>query len=129
MTKTIFYKHNVSDNYLSNCLIRCVCKKIVFVIPYFSMVIKKYAKSKQISRKFAKLPPPPLQLNFRHCICDAIFIILESQMASKLQFTPTKLQITRSKFTSLTADTFQLTNMQFIISSSAYMKTLTLCVY
>ena len=24
-------------------------------------------------------PPPPFQLNFRHCICVAIFIILESQ--------------------------------------------------
>ena len=36
-------------------------------------------------------------------------------MASKLQVTPTKLQVTRSKFTSLTADTnkFQLTNMIF----------------
>ena len=48
-------------------------------------------------------PPPPLfQLNFRHCICVAIFIILESQseklyMASKLQVTPTKLQVTPTK--------------------------------
>ena len=66
--------------YWSNCLIRCVCKKSFLSYPYFSMVIKKYAKSKQICRKFAKLPPPlPLQLNFRHCICVAIFIILESQ--------------------------------------------------
>ena len=37
-------------------------------------------------------------------------------MASKLQVTPTKLQVMRSKFTSLTADTnkFQLTNKLFI---------------
>ena len=37
-------------------------------------------------------------------------------MTSKLQVTPTELQITRSKFTRLTADTnkFQLTNMLFI---------------
>ena len=37
-------------------------------------------------------------------------------MASKLQATPTKLQVTRSKLTSLTAETnkFQLTNMPFI---------------
>ena len=37
-------------------------------------------------------------------------------MASKLQITPTKLQITRSKLTSLTAETnkFQLSNMLFI---------------
>ena len=26
-----------------------------------------------------KAPPPLFQLNFRHCICVAIFIILESQ--------------------------------------------------
>ena len=31
-------------------------------------------------RNSQSLPPPPLfQLNFRHCICVAIFIILESQ--------------------------------------------------
>ena len=37
-------------------------------------------------------------------------------MASKLQVTPTKLQVTRSKLTSLTAETnkFQLINMLFI---------------
>ena len=37
-------------------------------------------------------------------------------MASKLQVTPTRLQVTRSKLTSLTAETnkFQLTNMLFI---------------
>ena len=37
-------------------------------------------------------------------------------MASKLQVTPTKLQVTRSRLTSLTAETnkFQLTNMLFI---------------
>ena len=46
--------------YWSNCLIRCVCKKSFLSYPYFSMVIKKYAKSKQICRKFAKLCPPYL---------------------------------------------------------------------
>ena len=37
-------------------------------------------------------------------------------MGSKLQVTPTKLQVTRSKLTSLIAETnkFQLTNMLFI---------------
>ena len=41
----------------------------------FPWLLKKYAKSKQICRKFAKpCPPPP----FCHCICVAIFIILES---------------------------------------------------
>ena len=44
--------------------------------------------------------PPPFQLNFRHCICVAIFIILESQSEKlwhKLQVTPTKLQVTPTK--------------------------------
>ena len=59
--------------------------------------------------------PPLFQLNFRHCICVAIFIILESQseklwhqnyklrpqklqvMPTKLQVTPTKLQVTLTK--------------------------------
>ena len=36
-------------------------------------------------------------------------------MASKLQVTPAELQVTRSKFTSLTGGTkFQLTNMLFV---------------
>ena len=70
------------------------------------------------SQSFA--PPLPLQLNFRHCMCVAIFIIWgitkRKVMASRLQVTPTKLQVTRSKHTSLTAETnkFQLTNMLFI---------------
>ena len=45
-------------------------------------------------------PPPLFQLNFRHCICDAIFIILESQSEKlwhQLQVTPTKLQVTPTK--------------------------------
>ena len=71
------------------------------------------------SQSFAP-PPLPLQLNFRHCMCVAIFIIWgitkRKVMASRLQVTPTKLQVTRSKHTSLTAETnkFQLTNMLFI---------------
>ena len=45
------------------------------------MVIKKVCKIKTNLLEIRKaLPPPPsLQLNFRHCICVAIFIILESQ--------------------------------------------------
>ena len=60
-----------------------ICKKSFLSFPYFSVVIKKNAKSKVICWKFAKLcsppPPLPLQLNFSHCIWVAIFIILESQ--------------------------------------------------
>ena len=75
--------------YLSNCLIRCVCKKSFLSFSYFSMVIKKIHHFGITKRKV---------------------------MASKLQVTPTKLQVTRSKLTSLTAETdkFQLTNMLFI---------------
>ena len=69
------------------------------------MVIKKYAKSKQICRKFAKLPPPPTSstefppLHMR-CNIHHFGITKREVMASKLQVTPTKLQITN-----LTADT------------------------
>ena len=91
------------------------------------------------SQSFAP-PPPPLQLNFCHCMCCNIHhfgITKRKVMGSKLQVTPTKLQVTltklqvkltklqvaptklqvtRSKLTSLTAETnkFQLTNMLFI---------------
>ena len=68
--------------YLSNCLIRCVCKKLFLSFSYFSMVIKKNMQNQNKfvgnSQSFAP-PPLSLQLNFRHCICVAIFIILESQ--------------------------------------------------
>ena len=95
MTKTIFYKHNVLDKYIIS--------------------IKKYAKSRQICRKFAKL--------YMCCNIHNFGITKRKVMASKLQVTPTKLQVTSTKlqvtptkFTSLTADTnkFQLTNMLFI---------------
>ena len=66
-------------------------------------------------------PPPPtfstefsplyMRYNIHH-----FGITKRKVMASKLQVTPTKLQVTRSKPTSLTAETnkFQLTNMLFI---------------
>ena len=68
--------------YLSNCLIRCVCKKSFLSFSYFSMVTKKICKIKtNLSeiRKALPPPPPPFQLHSRHCICVAIFIISESQ--------------------------------------------------
>ena len=68
----------------------------------FPWLLKKYAKSKQIWRKFDKSPPPPFQLNFCPCISVAIFIInfgitKRKGMGSKLQVTPTKLQVTPTK--------------------------------
>ena len=74
----------------------------------------------EIRKALPPPPPPPLQLNFCYCICVANIhhfgITKRKVMAPKLQVTPTKKQITHSKFTSLTADTnkFQLSTMLFI---------------
>ena len=86
--------------YLSNCLIRCVCKKSLLSFSYFFMVIKrKYAKSKQICRKFAKPspPPPPLLPLYMCCNIHHFGIAKRKVMGSKLQVTPTKLQVTPTK--------------------------------
>ena len=111
MTKTIFYKHNVSDNYTNTVLVQ--------------NNMQNQNKFVGNSQSFPP-PPPPFQLNFRHCMCCNIHhfgITKRKVMASKLQVTPTKLQVTptklqvtRSKLTSLTAETnkFQVTNMLFI---------------
>ena len=55
-------------------------------------------------------PSPHFQLNFCHCICVAIFIILESQ-SERLRHQNYKLRLQN-----LTAETnkFQLTNMLFV---------------
>ena len=86
---------------------------------------KTYAKSKQIFRKFAKLSPPfstefsPLYMccNIHHFgitkrnYKTTSYAHKTTSYAHKL-----KLQVMRSKLTSLTAETnkFQLTNMLFI---------------
>ena len=110
----------------------------------FPWLLKKYAKSKQIYRNFAKLcpsPPPPSSTEhlplYTCCNIHHFGITKRKIMGSKLQVTPTKLQVTltklqvtltklqvmptklqvtRSKLTSLTAETnkFQLNNMLFI---------------
>ena len=113
--------------HLCNCLIRCVCKKSFLSFWYFPWLLKKYAKSKQICRKFAKLCPPisstEFPLLYMCCNIHHFGITKQKVIASKLQVTPTKLQVTptklqvtRSKLTSLTAETnkFQLTKMLFI---------------
>ena len=66
--------------YLSNCLIRCVCKKSLLSFSYFSMVIRKNMQNqnKFVGNSLSLAPPPPPP-PFCHCICVAIFIILESQ--------------------------------------------------
>ena len=65
---------------MSNCLIRCVCKKSFLSISYFPWLLKKICQIKTNLSEIRKaLPLPPLQLNFCHCICVATCIILESQ--------------------------------------------------
>ena len=93
------------------------------------MVVKKYAKSKQICPKFAKLcPPPPTSpteflLLYMCCNIHHFGITKRKVTASKLQVkapklqvTRAKLQVTRSKLTSLTAETnkFQLAIHNFL---------------
>ena len=50
-----FFLTTTEKYFLSNCLIRCVCKKSFLSFPYISMV-----KSKQICWKFAELCPLPI---------------------------------------------------------------------
>ena len=108
--------------YLSNCLIRCVCKKSFLSFPNFSMVIKKICKTKTNLSEIRKaLPPAPSSSTefpplYMCCNIHHFGITKRKVMASKLQVMPTKLQVTSSKFTSLTADTnkLQMTNMLFI---------------
>ena len=67
--------------YLSNCLIRRVCKNRFCHFRTFPWLLKKICKIKTNLSEIRKaLPSPPLQLNFSHCICVAIFIILESRL-------------------------------------------------
>ena len=64
----------------NSCILCCICLIVSYVVfvknrfchfRTFPWLLKKYAKSKQICRKFAKLcpppPPPPFQPNFCHC--------------------------------------------------------------
>ena len=72
------------------------------------------------SKSFPPPPPPTFSTEFSplymRCNIHHFGITKRKVMASKLQVTPIKLQVTRSKLTSLTAETnkFQLTNMLFI---------------
>ena len=47
--------------YLSNCLIRCLCKKSLLSFSYFSMVIKKNMQNqnKFVGNSLSLAPPPP----------------------------------------------------------------------
>ena len=72
-------------------------------------LLKKYAKSKQICRKFAKpCPPPPLLPLYMCCNIHHFGIAKRKVMGSKLQVTPTKLQVTLAKL-QVTASKLQVT--------------------
>ena len=91
--------------YLSNCLIRRVCKKSFLSFSYFSMVIKNNMQNQnkfvRNSQSFAPPPPPTssteVQPLYMCCNIHHFGITKRKVMASKLQVTPTKLQVTRSK--------------------------------
>ena len=80
----------------------------------FPWLLKKYAKSKQICRKFAKPCPPPKKLQVTPTKLQVTLAKLQvtptklQVTLTKLQVTPTKQQVTRSKLTSLTAETNKL---------------------
>ena len=104
--------------YLSNCLIRCVCKKLFLSFPYFSPWLLKKIFAPPPPTSSTEFPPLYMCCNFHHFgITKRKVMASKLQVtASKLQVTPTKLQVTCSNLTSLTADTdkFHVTNMLFI---------------
>ena len=85
--------------YLSNCLIRCVCKKSLLSFSYFSMVIKKNMQNqnKFVGNSLSLAPPPPLLPLYMCCNIHHFGIAKRKVMGSKLQVTPTKLQVTPTK--------------------------------
>ena len=85
--------------YLSNCLIRCVCKKSLLSFSYFSIVIKKNMQNqnKFVGNSLSLAPPPPLLPLYMCCNIHHFGIAKRKVMGSKLQVTPTKLQVTPTK--------------------------------
>ena len=92
------------------------------------MVIKKkYAKPKQICRKFAKScpPPPPLLPLYMCCNIHHFGIVKRKVTPTKLQVTPTKLQVTLAKLQvtptklQVTLTKLQVTVVLFNVTSAA----------
>ena len=86
--------------YLSNCLIRCVCKKSLLSFSYFSMVIKKNMQNQNKfvgnSRSLAPPPPPPSATVYV-LQCSSFWNRKAKSYGIKLQVTPKKLQVTPTK--------------------------------
>ena len=71
--------------YLSNCLIRCVCKKSLLSFSYFSMVIKKNMQNqnKFVGNSLSLAPPPPLLPLYMCCNIHHFGIAKRKVMGSK----------------------------------------------
>ena len=107
--------------YLSNCLIRCVCKKSLLSLSYFSMVIKKNMQNQNKfvgnSLSLAPPPPPPLLPLYMCCNIHHFGIAKRKVMGSKLQVTPTKLQVTLAKL-QVTPTKLQVTLTKLQVTST-----------
>ena len=114
--------------YLSNCLIRCVCKKSLLSFSYFSMVIKKNMQNqnKFVGNSLSLAPPPPhspLPL-YMCCNIHHFGIAKGKVMGSKLQVTPTKLQVTLAKL-QVTSTKLQVTLAKLQVTPTKLQVTLT----
>ena len=127
--------------YLSNCLIRCVCKKSLLSFSYFSMVIKKNMQNqnKFVGNSLSLAPPPPpsatvyvLQYssfwnrkakklwdqNYKLCPQNYKLRPQNYKLRSqKLQVTPTKLQATLAKL-QVTPTKLQVTLTKLQVTST-----------
>ena len=105
--------------YLSNCLIRCVCKKSLLSFSYFSMVIKKNMQNqnKFVGNSLSLAPPPPPLPLYMCCNIHHFGIAKRKVMGSKLQVTPTKLQVTLAKL-QVTPTKLQVTLTKLQVTST-----------
>ena len=111
--------------YLSNCLIRCVCKKSLLSFSYFSMVIKKNMQNqnKFFGNSLSLAPSPPsatvyvLQYSSFWNRKAKSYGIKTTSYAHKLQVTPTKLQVTLAKL-QVTPTKLQVTLTKLQVTST-----------
>ena len=114
-------------------LIRCVCKKSLFVIfVLFPWLLKKNMQNQKqnLSGKFAKPcppppPPPPLLPLYMCCNIHHFGIAQRKVMGIKnyklrpqnYKFTPTKLQVTLAKTTSYAHKNYKLRSQKLQVTS------------
>ena len=83
----------------------------------FPWLLKKYAKSKQICRKFAKPCPPPPSATVYVLQYSSFWNRKAKSYGSKLQVTPTKLQVTLAKL-QVTPTKLQVTLTKLLVTST-----------